>query len=554
MKTAKFYIPLLLVESYLLFTLWLFFFGPVIWPVENKKEFLFVVSLYHAFFIAGYLLSCRFSLKQSIRTVESNGHNLFLKYYWVIIVFAFIAMVILHRNTTLSRSYFPTGFFSELLKGLLAPAEVRSFYASAASREGFSGNAYVTGLLLFFGVFKYVLLPGLVFFWDRLSTTRKVVGFLVVMLPLCTGIISSLSAINFYYLFVVSVCLFGVVISNKSAGFFVELGRRKTFLFFLAFIFLFSFWQFYSVKSGVSPYKVFFEDEKPVSFSYLNETGSVFKSDLEPAEKAKVADSSVKDTAPAVPENVDITVRPAKTNVVALPATVDNKGTTAKNHSSHTTASPPKASISEPPPVKVETAILPEIAKVADVPAQVAVAVVPEKSPLTDFYEKLTVYLVQGYQGVSIALGEKFDSSYGIGHSVFLQRVFAEHLGIDVRDRTFQRKITARWDENVYWHSFYSYMANDVSFFGVSIVMLILGWYFANVYLAVVIDDDFFAKMLLPLFAIMFLYIPANNQIFSFLETMISFWILTALYIFHRRRTAVRHAQGFTEVNTAGQV
>ncbi|MBX8532099.1 hypothetical protein K5D32_20705 [Pseudomonas cichorii] len=550
MKTAKFYIPLLLVESYLLFTLWLFFFGPVIWPVENKKEFLFVVSLYHAFFIAGYLLSCRFSLKQPVRAVEPRGDNLFLRYYWIIIVFAFIAMVILHRNTTLSRSYFPTGFFSELLKGLLAPAEVRSFYASAASREGFSGNAYVTGMLLLFGVFKYVLLPGLVFFWDRLSTTRKIVGFLVVMLPLCTGIISSLSAINFYYLFVVSVCLFGVVISNKSAGFFVELGRRKTFLFFLVFIFLFSFWQFYSVKSGVSPYKVFFEDEKPISFSYLNETGSVFKSDLDPAEKAKDAGLPVKDTAPAVPESVDITVRPAKTNVVALPATVDDKGATPKSN----TAPLPTKAMTPELPAKIETVALPQIAKVADVPAQVAVAVVPEKSNLTDFYEKLTVYLVQGYQGVSIALGEKFDSSYGIGHSVFLQRVFAEHLGIDVRDRTFQRKITARWDENVYWHSFYSYMANDVGFFGVSIVMLILGWYFANVYLAVVNDDDFFAKMLLPLFAIMFLYIPANNQIFSFLETMISFWILTALYIFHRRRTAVRHAQGFTEVSAAQQV
>ncbi|WP_201004015.1 hypothetical protein [Pseudomonas cichorii] len=549
MKTAKFYIPLLLVESYLLFTLWLFFFGPVLWPVENKKEFLFVISLYHAFFIAGYLLSCRFSIKQPLKAVESNGDNLFLRYYWVVILFAFIAMVILHRNTTLSRSYLPTGFFSELLKGLLAPAEVRSFYASSASREGFSGNPYVTGLLLFFGVFKYILLPGLVFFWDRLSTARKLVGFMVVMIPLCTGIIASLSAINFYYLFVVSVCLFGVVVSNKSAGFFVELGRRKTFLFFLGFIFLFSFWQFYSVKSGVSPYKVLFEDQKPVSFSYLNETGSVFKSDLEPAEKPKVADAPAKDTAPALPKNVDIAVFPAKTNVVALPATVDHKGAAAKSHSA---AVPEKASAPELP-VKANTAALPEIAKIADVPAQVEVAVVPEKSKLTDFYEKLTVYLVQGYQGVSISLGEKFDSSYGIGHSVFLQRVFAEHLGIDVRDKTFQRKITARWDENVYWHSFYSYIANDVSFFGVSIVMLVLGWYFANVYLSVVINDDFFAKMLLPLFAIMFLYIPANNQVFSFLETMISFWILTALYIFHKRRTAVRYAQNFTGVSAAKQ-
>ncbi len=478
MKTAKFYIPLLLVESYLLFTLWLFFFGPVIWPIENRKEFLLVIFLYHAFFIVGYLLSCRSTLKKTTRVVESDGDNLFLKYFWIVLFFAFVAMVILHRNTTLSSSYFSVDFFSDLAKGLLAPAEVRSFYASGVPRDRFEASPYVTALLLFFGVFKYILLPGLVLYWDRLTTVRKIAGFFIVMIPLCTGIITSLSAINFYYLFVVSVCLFVLVVSNKSAGFLVELGRRKTFLYFLGFIFLFSFWQFYSVKSGVSPYKVFFENKKPVPFSYLNETGSVFKSDLDPAEKAKNVGSPVKDTA----------------------------------------------------------------------------AVVPEKSPLTDFYEKLTVYLVQGYQGVSISLGEKFDSSYGIGHSVFLQRVFAEHLGIDVRDRTFQRKITARWDENVYWHSFYSYIANDVGFFGVSVVMLILGWYFANVYLAVVINNDFFAKMLLPLFAIMFLYIPANNQVFSFMEPMISFWILTALYIFHRRRTAVRHAQGFTEVSAAGQV
>lgn len=531
MKTAKFYIPLLLVESYLLFTLWLFFFGPVLWPVENKKEFLFVISLYHAFFIAGYLLSCRFSLKKSLRVVEPDGGNLFLKYFWIILIFAFIATVILHRNTTLSSSYFSTDFFSELARGLLVPAEVRSFYASGVPRGRFEASPYVTALLLFFGVFKYILLPGLVFYWDRLSAVRKVVGFVVVMIPLCTGIITSLSAINFYYLFVVSVCLFGLVTSNRSDGFFVELARRKTFLVFLGFIFLFSFWQFYSVKSGVSPYKVLFEDQKPMSFSYLNETGSVFKSDLAPIEKSKDLESPVKKAPPVLPGTSYVVVSPAKSNIVALPAAV----------------SAPEL------PEKANAVTLSEIAKAADVPAQVEAAVVPEKSNLTDFYEKLTVYMVQGYQGVSISLGEKFDSSYGIGHSVFLQRVFAEHLGIDVRDRTFQRKITARWDENVYWHSFYSYIANDVSFFGVSIVMLVLGWYFANVYLSVVINDDFFAKMLLPLFAIMFLYIPANNQVFSFLETMISFWILTALYIFHKRRTAVRYAQNLTGGSAAKQ-
>ncbi|WP_147466621.1 hypothetical protein [Pseudomonas cichorii] len=547
MKTAKLYLPLLFVESYLLFTLWLFFFGPVVWPAENKLEFLFFIFLYHACFIFGYLLSCRFSLKRSAGSVGLPCDSLFLKYFWVILCFAFVAIVILHRNTTLTISYIPSDFFVQLAKGLLAPAEVRAFYASDASRAGFSANPPVTALLLFFGVFKYILLPGLVFYWDKLSVTRKVAGFVVVMIPLCTGIIASLSAINFYYFFVVSVCLGCVVASDKSTGFFAELFKRKTFLVFVVFIFLFSFWQFYSVKSGTSPYKVLFENQTPVSFNYLSETGSVFKSDLDKEEKPGVAPEPEKTNIAALPEPVKIAELSAKTTAVTSPPSTKVASGPAKSHAD--AAHEPVKIIELPAQVNVVT--LPEPVKIADLPVEPSVVAAPQKSNLTDFYEKLTVYLVQGYQGVSISLGEKFDSSYGIGHSVFLQRIFAEHLGIDVRDKTYQRKITARWDENVYWHSFYSYIANDVSFFGVAIVMLILGWYFASIYLSAIISDDFFAKMLLPLFAILFLYIPANNQVFSFLETMMSFWILTALFFFNKYRSAARRTESFVEVSAA---
>ncbi|CRM56949.1 hypothetical protein [Pseudomonas sp. 52 E 6] len=456
MQTIKLSIPLLFVEGYLLFTLWLFFFGPLIWPIENKTEFIILISLYHLTFILGYIFSCRFQLKRLPDSMISSDDNVFLRFFWQILFFALIAIVILHRNTTLSTSYIPTHFFSDLARGVLAPAEVRNWYASPDSKERFTGNSSVTALLLFFGVFKYVLLPGLVYYWDKLSRTRSITGFLVAMLPLCTGITASLSAINFYYLFVVSVCLGAVIASKKSRGILYELKVRKTFLVFLAFIFLFSFWQFYSVKSGTSPYSVVFEDTKPASFRYLNQFGVVYKSDL----------------------------------------TIDEKK--------------------------------------------------GNRDAITDFYEKLTVYLVQGYQGMSFSLGEKFDSSYGIGHSVFLQKIFAEHFGIDIGERTFQRKITTRWDEKVQWHSFYSHVANDVSFFGVSIVMFILGWYFASICFSIIITDSFYAKMLLPLFAIIFIYIPANNQVFSFLETMVSFWILTGLFILHNRRTKLRPSATIT--------
>lgn len=453
MNTVKSYAPLLLVEAYLLFGLWIFFFGPIYWPLENKSEFLGFIFLYHVFFIAGYILQSSFFLKQQgaklAVTEASKDDNVFVRYFWVILLLAFAANVVVHRNTTLSNSYIPDNFFSGLYRGLVIPWEARAFYASEASMIGFVRNPYITAITLFAGLFKYILLPGLVFYWHALSTPRRVAGMLVLTIPLLTGIIASLSVINFSYVFIISTCL-GVMIASKSSkGVIDTLKQRKFFIAFLAFMFLFSFWQFYSVKSAHSPYQVIVEKSKPQSFDYLKQKGITFKSEDPGA----------------------------------------------------------------------------------------------ERSNAIDFYEKLTSYMVQGYYGMSISLDENFQSSFGIGHSVFLQKSFAQYLGIDVRDRTFPHKITERWDEFVYWHSFYTYIANDVGFWGVTIVMLILGAYFSNVYLSAILHDDFYAKMLLPLFGILFLYIPANNQIFGFLETMISFWILTLLFILSKRVRASEFAE-----------
>lgn len=117
-------------------------------------------------------------------------------------------------------------------------------------------------------------------------------------------------------------------------------------MFSIAFIFAFSFWQFYSVKSEHSPYQVAFEQTKPQPFDYLKQKGIHFKS-----------------------EELGI-----------------------------------------------------------------------ERSNAIDFYEKLTSYMAQGYYGMSIALDEDFQSSFGIGHSVFLQKILADYLGFNVRDRTFEHK------------------------------------------------------------------------------------------------------------------
>lgn len=430
-------VPLILVEVYLLFTVYLAIYGPIDFNIDNKREFLFYILAYHLAFVFGYLVNCiwtKHSKKNKVSKFDFS--TLVVRYYWLILFLAFLGGVIFLKNITMSDTIIPYGIVDAITQGILNPAQARNVYAEKLFSSKYTGDKYLSALMLFLGVFKYSLLPIMIFKWTSLSLIKKVFGIFVVMIPLFGGIAMSLSSINFSYLFTISVCLLVVYMSaDLCDGGVAGIKRRKAVLLSFIVMIFFSFWQFYAVKSGVTIYGVVVRGEKPATFDYL--------------EKNHV-------TINKLPDNNDIT-----------------------------------------------------------------------SAFLMDFYQKLTVYLAQGYKGMSISLSEPFDSTYGVGHSVFLQHVFEDYLGFNIREKTFQRKITDRWDENIYWHSAYSYFANDVSFFGVTFIMFAIGLLFSKVVNAALAKRDFIAKLLIPLFALMFLYFPANNQVFSFLESMISFWVLT---------------------------
>lgn len=141
-----------------------------------------------------------------------------------------------------------------------------------------------------------------------------------------------------------------------------------------------------------------------------------------------------------------------------------------------------------------------------------------------------TNYLTQGYYGMSVAVDKPFETTYGVGNSAFLLEAFNNYLGIDLKPRTFQRKASSQWSENQ-WHTVYTQVANDVGFVGVGLVMMALGFISAAVWISAIIHRNFTARCIVPLFVIMYLFIPANNQIFNMLETLCMFVILMAFWI-----------------------
>lgn len=439
------FIPLFLSELYLALTLWLLFYGPLGWPLRNLITFLVLIFLYHAAFISGFFGQVKnfFKVNATEEIKTDWAEDLFIRKFWLIILLAFIACLISHRNLVHSDSYIPWNFFSDLKRGFFNASEVRNYYASAEFAQKFTGNKYVSALLLFLSFFKYILLPGLIMLWDKLSLQKKIVGILVVLIPVASGITISLSSINFAYLFTMTVCFGMLIIQNKSL---LVLKSRKIFILGYISLFFFSFLNFYQVKSGTSFAAVSSGKAVPVRMNYLEEKGVIFKNDR------------------------------YRTEIAAL----------------------------------------------------------------DDLYEKLTVYLVNGYVGMSISLDKDFQSTFGIGHSTFLQRIFDQHLGFNVGSRTYQQRISAEWDKDIFWHSAYSYFANDVSFYGVILIMFVFGFYLGSISIHALLYKDFVASLLMPLFGIFILYLPANNQIFSFVESMVPFWILTVIYFGMRTKLAYR--------------
>ncbi|EMF0473630.1 hypothetical protein IGG90_002338, partial [Enterococcus faecium] len=124
-------------------------------------------------------------------------------------------------------------------------------------------------------------------------------------------------------------------------------------------------------------------------------------------------------------------------------------------------------------------------------------------------------YLSQGFYGFQLATTYDFTTTYGFGSGRFLLSFPERLFGLDLWDRTFQNKMDAVWDSRINWHTAFTWIANDISFFGVIVYLLIIGFLFILVFNDVKKNQNPLAVVLLPLYVIMFVFIPLNNVVFD---------------------------------------
>lgn len=147
-----------------------------------------------------------------------------------------------------------------------------------------------------------------------------------------------------------------------------------------------------------------------------------------------------------------------------------------------------------------------------------------------------STYLSQGYYGFSLATTVDWSPTFGLGHSLYFLDELEEH-GIKLVDNSLTRKISIKynWDDHVQWSSIYTWIANDVSIYGVPIIFFIFGFLISRVYRSAIIEGNVFAKILFSFFMIECFFIPANDQLFVRLDTILSLITVFLLWRISRK-------------------
>lgn len=156
------------------------------------------------------------------------------------------------------------------------------------------------------------------------------------------------------------------------------------------------------------------------------------------------------------------------------------------------------------------------------------------------FWISFASYFTQGYYGMSQALTLPWTPMCGTGSNMFVIDFITEHV-YDIDQFTYQVKIEEvyGWGSDLRWHSMYTWLANDVSFYGVVVIMFLIGMLFAAMFKDAITTSNPFAKASIFYFILMMLFIPCNNQLGQRATTLLSFLLLVLCWFI------TKHAGGW---------
>ena len=158
------------------------------------------------------------------------------------------------------------------------------------------------------------------------------------------------------------------------------------------------------------------------------------------------------------------------------------------------------------------------------------------------FVTKFDSYLTQGYANMIKCIRYcEWKPTFPIGHSRFLMDMADRFFGIDVFSNTYPAQLEAHGvNALVSWHSAYSWLASDISFFGIIIFMFFVGRFTSKLVREAFLEHDPVSSALLYIVFLGIINSSCTNYVLAYSNMMIAFWGLFAIRLVRRWRKRSR--------------
>jgi hypothetical protein len=165
----------------------------------------------------------------------------------------------------------------------------------------------------------------------------------------------------------------------------------------------------------------------------------------------------------------------------------------------------------------------------------------PSDGPLADklnfTMEMLSAYMAQGYYGLSLALKEDFTSTMGLGHSSFLMSNFSKVVDDSLYQRSYLSKVNlAGWSDTAQWSTMFTWIASDVGFPLVPLVILVMGFLWGGAWKSALFNGSEAGTLVFLFLTLSVLYAPANNQLTQTLDSYFAFVFWLFIWLGQQRK------------------
>lgn len=470
-------LPIRLTLIYLAFSVLVYAFGPFDWPTSKPALFYSLLLLYMVALWLGYRIGIKKTFSVSIEWSTSSTDK-FMPILSVLIVINYLIYVVnIFRDYGLQTFDFPE-LFRQMAIGIKDPGlgyHYRCLRIETLQGTDVIGGTVFTLVNYAWGFFRYpILLMGMLSFrklniWGKLF----MVLYLITMALFYLSIGTTIDVFHIFLLLELPAILstFNVWYKRKLTGRHVVKLAASLLVGVLLVLGYFT-WMMVS-RGGINNY-----DQPGYNVGGVQLNENVVPQATQPTETTPTV------TTPA--ETTPAETTPAETTPAVTTPTETFPAVT-----------PPKPAGFQIPPI------------------------------IMKFWISFSSYFTQGYYGMAQAIDLPWTPMFGLGNSMFLVNFVSEHV-YDIDQFTYQMKVEKAygWDSDVQWSCMYTWLANDVSFYGVIIAMLLIGILFGAMFKDAITTENPFAKMSVFYFMLMMLFIPCNNQIAQRADTLLSFILI----------------------------